>query len=145
MRIRRAGIVASATAAATLLSMSAASAEDYLWYGHWRDAGKGAESRRWGDEKYSEVIYRNCSGARSSGGSTPYKTDVQMHRAMSMWPDTNYATKSFTECFKGYMHQSKGAWHDLPKGTYYFSVAGVWGGVGRLDVELVMVDNTAAD
>jgi len=128
-----------------MLSMSSASAEDYLWSGYWYNANKGAESRTWSDEKYSEVLYRFCSGPRSDNGSTPYKTAVQMHRDISMWPDANYDTKSFTECFGGYMHQSKGAWHDLPKGTYYFSVEGVWGGVGRLSVEKVMVDTTAAD
>lgn len=128
-----------------MLSMSTAWAEDFLWSSYFYNVSKGQESRRWADEQYSEVMYRNCSGPESSGGSTPYKTTIQMHRDISAWPDADYDTKTYTECFKGYMHQSDGAWHDLPKGDYYFSVNGVWGGVGKLDVEVIMVDNTAAD
>jgi hypothetical protein len=30
------------------------------------------------------------------------------------------------------MYQSDGEWHDLPSGNYYFSVEGVYGGVGQL-------------
>ncbi|MER7001300.1 hypothetical protein [Streptomyces sp. NPDC000410] len=145
MRIRRAGIISVITAAVTLLSVSAATAEDFLWSSYWRDATAGMESRRWGDEQYSQVLYRNCSGTRSSSGSYPYNTDVQMHRVVDNWPDTDYDNKTFSECFKGYMHQSNGEWKDLPKGSYYFSVEAVRGGVGKLDVEVIMVDNTAAD
>ena len=145
MRIRRGGIVATITAAVTLLSMSTATAEDYLWTSYFFQVSKGQESRRWADEQYSEVIYRNCSGTRSSGGSDPYATDIQMHRDISAWPDADYDTGHFTNCFKGYMYQSDGEWHDLPSGNYYFSVEGVYGGVGQLDVEVIFVDNTAAD
>ncbi|MFB9388268.1 hypothetical protein ACFPM3_30485 [Streptomyces coeruleoprunus] len=145
MRIRRTGIISAATAAVTLLSVSAATAEDFLWSGYWREATAGMESRRWSDEQYSQVLYRNCSGPRSSSGSKPYNTDIQMHRDISAWPDADYDNKTFSECFKGYMHQSNGEWHDLPKGQYYFSVEAVRGGVGKLDVEVVMVDNTSAD
>lgn len=125
--------------------MSAATAEDYLWTSYFFEVSKGKESRRWGDEQYSQVIYRNCSGPESSGGSKPNKTDIQMHRDISAWPDADYDNKSYTNCFDGYMEQSKGEWHDLPSGDYYFSVEGVYGGVGKLSVEVIFVDNTAAD
>ncbi len=131
----------------TGLSITAAHADswDWLWSSYFFEVSKGKESRRWTESQYSELIYRQCSGPRSSGGSTPYKTTAQYHRDISAWPDADYDTKTFTNCFGGYMHESRGTWHNLPKGSYYFSVNGVWGGVGKLSVDTVAVDNTAAD
>lgn len=145
MRIRRGGIISAATAAVMLLSVSAATAEDYLWSSYWYRATSGMESGRWGDEQYSQVLYRHCSGTRTGSGSVPYNTDIQVHQVVSRWPDTDYDKKTFSECFGGYMYQSNGEWHNLPLADYYFSVEAVRGGKGELDVELIMVDDTAAD
>ncbi|MFI9760822.1 hypothetical protein ACIHFB_23075 [Streptomyces sp. NPDC051963] len=119
--------------------MTTASAEDSLWDSYLFEAPVGFKSRTWSDEKYSEVIFRNCSGP-----SDPYNVKVQMHRYRELWPNDDYDTKTFTKCFDGYMAQSHGEWTGLPDGRFYFDIAGI-GGSSEVSVEVVFVDNTAAD
>lgn len=138
-RSRRGATVAALTAVITGLSVTTASAEDSLWDSYIFEGPVGFKSRTWSDEKYSEVIFRNCSGP-----SAPYNVKVQMHRYRAAWPDDDYDTKTFTKCFDGYMAQSYGEWNDLPDGRYYFELAGI-GGSSKVNVEVVFVDNTAAD
>ncbi|MFG2228288.1 hypothetical protein [Streptomyces sp. NPDC048644] len=116
--------------------MSTAHAADFTWRSHIRDGGPGFESRRWGDEQYSELMFWTCSGGNS--------VTAQYHRDISAWPDADYDAKTFTNCFNGQYSQSQGEWHNLPNGTYYFGINSVGGG-SKVDVRDVLVDTTAAD
>lgn len=135
----RGTIITSVTAAATAFSITTASAEDSLWDSFLFEAPVGFKSRTWSDVSYSEVIFRNCSGP-----SSPYNVSVQMHRYREAWPNDDYATQKYIKCFEGYMAQSHHEWTGLPEGRFYFDIAGI-GGSSAVSVEVVFVDNTAAD
>lgn len=85
----------------------------------------------------SELMFWTCYSPATS-------VTVQYHRDISAWPDADYDDKKFTNCFKGYYAESRGEWHDLPSGEYYFGINAI-GSASTVDVKDVLVDTTAAD
>ncbi|MEU4257812.1 hypothetical protein AB0E11_06405 [Streptomyces fradiae] len=102
------------------------------------------ESRRWYDEQYSEIRFKGCS----VDGAADRSTHVDLQRVRSMQPDT-HNIKKYVNCFKGRDSVTKGEWHGLDKGKYYFRIDRINGEEYTphlfLFVREVVVDSTQAD
>ncbi|MET9863805.1 hypothetical protein ABZY93_31715 [Streptomyces smyrnaeus] len=112
------------------------------WTSKMVDALTGFESRRWKDGSYSEIRFKGCSVS----GGPDNSTVVDLQRVRSAWPDT-HDKKTYKACFKSSTSTSKGEWHGLAKGTYYFRIDKINGASGglALTVRKVVVDSTKAD
>jgi hypothetical protein len=103
-------------------------------------ATDGFQSRRWADESYTEVQFTGCTAEYGSR-----KVTVDMREDISNWPDTDYGSATFTNCFNGASYVSDGQWTGLEQGNYFFDLTKVGDGGGLLDVKTVYQDTTQAD
>ncbi|MFJ2648596.1 hypothetical protein ACIO1C_17905 [Streptomyces sp. NPDC087420] len=111
------------------------------WGSNINSASTGFESRRWSDESFSEVRFKNCF----TQTETTKSTDVQIWRDINNLPDKAFDSKTYTACFNGDA-VSSGKWNDLPSGEYYFAIDKIGGREGGLlDVGTVYVDTALAD
>lgn len=138
IRLRNSLLVSAMTGITLLGSASTSSAADFTWRSYLSQAPVGQESRSWAEQQYSELMFWTCSGPGTDS------VTVQYHRWIGGWPDADYDDKKFTACFDGYYAESRGEWHDLPEGSYHFTIEGLTGGP-YVNVEDVLVDSTAAD
>ncbi|MET7638151.1 hypothetical protein [Streptomyces sp. NPDC005438] len=151
-RRARVGLVAGAVAISSFGAVPTASAVEgerstpsftgTYWTSKMYDVLTGFESRRWRDGGYSEVRFKGCS---VSGGPDK-STVVDLQRVRTAWPDT-HSRKTYKACFKSSTSSSKGEWHNLKKGSYYFRIDKINGRSGglALTVRKVVVDSTKAD
>jgi len=99
-------------------------------------AGSGFQSRRWSDTSYSQVKFQECvNGFDDSVG-------VDLREDINNFPDKDYGTKTFTNCFNGWNYTSNGEWSGLESGNYFFQLTNM---AGLLAVTTVYQDTTSAD
>ncbi len=156
LKLAKSGIVAAFSAATLLILAPNASANWQSYIDKWQE---GDESRRWTDELYSEVRFKNCYG----DSNTLNSATIQLYRVVDNSPDVGYDDKKFTNCFN-YVEGcdcnlvSAGEWTGLPyseatydgdeyKGGYYFQLNTLTfpGFRSALNVEVVYQDATQAD
>lgn len=103
-------------------------------------ATDGFQSRRWADISYTEVRFAGCINEYGSA-----KVTIDMREDISLAPDQDYGSGTFTNCFKSSTSVSDGEWNGLEDGNYFFELTKVGDGGGLLDVAVVYQDTTAAD
>ncbi|MEW1925541.1 hypothetical protein [Streptomyces sp. NPDC088360] len=110
--------MAAVSAGAAAFTMVASPPAHANWSGTIFDFVSGQESRRWKDDGYNRVTFTGCdpNGLKSVG--------VKMRRHKSMAPDPSYGEKTFKKCATDRYpnNVSRGAWHGLPRGKYYFEI-----------------------
>lgn len=135
-KIRRICTVSVAAATMALIATPAFA----NWTSYITSATDGFQSRRWSDSSYTEVQFTGCTAEYGSK-----KVTVDMREDISNWPDTDYGSHTFTNCYNGSSSVSDGEWHGLESGNYFFELTKVGDGGGLLDVNKVYQDTTLAD
>lgn len=104
--------------------------------------GKGWDSFRWKDEKYSEVYFDYC---QSNAGAPNKSIEVELRRDNTAWPDNSWGTKTFSKCFSSY--GSRGEWTGIGYGDTFFQIGDIDGGAahGFYVYGASYVDTTQAD
>lgn len=104
--------------------------------------GKGWDSFRWKDEKYSEVYFDYC---QSNAGAPNKRIEVELRRDNTAWPDNSWGTKTFSKCFSSY--GSRGEWTGIGYGDTFFQIGDIDGGAahGFYVYGASYVDTTQAD
>lgn len=118
---RRSAFICGATASLTVAMTLPAHAADIVTT--IRNFSPGMESRRWNDSQFSQITFIGCGprGARS--------VQVKMRQDKAWQPDPHRGTKTCTKCFRNTnpASYSRGTWHKLPKGKYYFQIGSIKG------------------
>ncbi|WP_282702408.1 hypothetical protein [Streptomyces sp. CC219B] len=104
------------------------------------------ESRHWEDNHYTEIKFTGCSMVGTTGQSAL----VKLWHDLSWAPDKSLGAKTFTNCFKGSGHTSRGEWDQYVSGgdKRYFTVPALNGSIytrANLNVDEVYVDTSKAD
>lgn len=84
------------------------------------------ESRRWTDNDQdatsTSVKFVECR--LSLAVPQPY-ANVRLRQDISLWPDRDFGTVTYRNCFARYPASSTGYWGDMAYGSgYYFNVSG---------------------